>query len=234
MNIGKRLQVEINLIFNVKMKAYSLVGEYAFLLIVNLKYLYLRCEMKRTIFIIFLFFSFFEICLANENKIEILVVYYSRTGNTEDMAVAVAEGAGKIEGVNVQLCNVDSVQMKDLVAAHAIILGSPVYNANTAPKIQQFINRWPFKNSPLKNKVGAAFVTAGGISAGEEIVLTNILKSMLIFGMIVVGGDDWKSAFGASAIVSEKPFSKPVEQRFLSKAENLGKRVAEIAVRLNN
>ena len=190
--------------------------------------------MKRIIFIIILFISFFEFSLANENKIEILIVYYSRTGNTEQMAVAVAEGAKKIEGVNVQLCNVDSVKMNDVKTAHAIILGSPVYNANTAPKIQKFINRWPFKNSPLKNKIGAAFVTAGGISAGEEIVLTNILKSMLIFGMIVVGGDDWKSAFGASAVVSERPFTKSIDQQFLDKAQNLGKRVAEITVQMNN
>lgn len=190
--------------------------------------------MRKIILILIIFFGFFEFSLANENKIEILIVYYSRTGNTKQMAVAIAEGAKKIEGVNVQLCNVDSVQIKDVKTAHAIILGSPVYNANTAPKIQQFINKWPFKNSPLKNKIGAAFVTAGGISAGEEIVLTNILKSMLIFGMIVVGGNDWTSAFGASAIVSEKPFSKSIDQQFLNKAENLGKRVADIAVRLNN
>jgi len=190
--------------------------------------------MKKVVVILIVFFGLFEFSFANENKIEILIVYYSRTGNTEKMAVAVADGAKKIEGVNVRLCNVDSVQMNDVKTAHAIILGSPVYNANTAPKIQKFINRWPFKNSPLKNKIGAAFVTAGGISAGEEIVLTNILKSMLIFGMIVVGGDDWKSAFGASAIVSEKPFSKSIDEQFLSKAENLGKRVAEITVRLNN
>ena len=189
--------------------------------------------MKNVIIILFIFFNFFEFSLANENKIEILIVYYSRTGSTKQMAVFVAEGAKKIEGVNVRLCNVDSIQMKDVKTAHAIILGSPVYNANTAPKIQKFINSWPFKDSPLKNKIGAAFVTAGGISAGEEIVLTNILKSMLIFGMIIVGGDDWKSAFGASAIVSEKPFSKSIDPQFLSKAENLGKRVAEIAVKLN-
>ncbi len=190
--------------------------------------------MKKAIFIIIIFFGLLDFSFAGENKSEILVVYYSRTGNTKILAEAVAEGANEIEGVSVNLCSVDSAKIKDIKSAHAIILGSPVYNANTAPKIQQFINRWPFKNSPLKNKVGAAFVSAGGISAGEEIVLTNILNSMLIFGMIVVGGDDWKSAFGASAIVSEEPFSKSIDEHFINKAKNLGKRVAEIAVKLNN
>ena len=172
--------------------------------------------------------------MAAENKTEILIVYYSRNGNTKLMAESVAEGAREVDGITIKLGSVDSVDIKDVKTAQAIILGSPVYNANTAPKIQQFINKWPFKNSPLKDKIEAAFVTAGGISAGEEIVMTNILKSMLIFGMIVVGGDDWKSAFGASAIISEEPFSNQIEQQFLNKAKNLGKRVAEIAVKMNN
>ena len=76
--------------------------------------------MKNVIFILFIFFNFFEFSFANENKIEILIVYYSRTGSTKQMAVSVAEGAKKIEGVNVRLCNVDSVQLKDVKTAHAI------------------------------------------------------------------------------------------------------------------
>ena len=53
--------------------------------------------------------------------------------------------------------------------------------------------------------------------------------------MIVVGGPDWKSAFGASA-VAEGPFKKEakgeVDELFLGKGEALGKRVADLAVRL--
>ena len=128
----------------------------------------------------------------------------------------------------------DSAKTSDVKWADAVIIGSPVYNANTAPEIQKFINKWPFRNSPMKNKIGAAFVSAGGISAGEEIVLMNILKSMLIFGMIVVGGDDWQSSFGASAIVSETPFDKHVAENFINKAKQLGKRVAEITLKFNN
>ena len=50
--------------------------------------------------------------------------------------------------------------------------------------------------------------------------------------MIVVGGLDWRQAFGASAVVSERPFgsdSSKVEQQFLAKAEALGRRVTTLA-----
>lgn len=190
--------------------------------------------MRNINLVLIILLYLFDFSVANDNKTEILIVYYCRTGSTELMAKAVAEGAREVKGVSVKIFEVDSARIEDVKSADAIILGCPVYNANTAPKIQKFINKWPFKNSPLKNKVGSAFVTAGGISAGEEIVLTNILQSMLIFGMIVVGGEDWKSAFGASAIVSEKPFTKSINEQFINKAKGLGKRVAKIAVKLKN
>jgi len=189
--------------------------------------------MKTNWIIFILLVIFYNFCLANGNEKEILIVYHSQTGNTKLMAEAVAEGAKSCNGVAVKLFSVDSVKITDVTNADAIIIGSPVYNANTAPEIQEFINKWPFKNSPMKNKIAAAFVCGGGISAGEEIVQMNILKSMLVFGMIIVGGDDWKSAFGASAVVAEQPFTDNLNSIFIEKARNLGKRVAEVTKRFH-
>jgi NAD(P)H dehydrogenase (quinone) len=166
----------------------------------------------------------------------VLVVYHSESGNTERMARAVAEGAGAADGIKVVLLAADQATTDDLVSADAIIVGSPVYNANVTPEISRFIASWPFDGEPLKDKIGAAFVTAGGMSAGEEIVQMNILQSMLIFGMIIVGGPDWTQPFGASAVTGEPPFSvdKPedIDEHFLEKGRKLGMRVAETAIRL--
>ncbi len=171
-----------------------------------------------------------------QEPVRILIAYYSREGHTRAMAEAVHRGAASISGVQAVLRSVDSVSVSELLAADAIIVGSPVYNANVAPAVQEFINRWPFQGSPLKDKIGAAFTTGGGISAGEELVQVNLLHSMLIFGMIVVGGPHWQQPFGASAVTEEPPFEpktsrSPVHRRFLQKGEALGKRVASLAVR---
>jgi len=132
---------------------------------------------------------------------------------------------------------VDDVTSDQLVESDAIIVGSPVYNANVSPEISAFIASWPFEGQPLKDKVGAAFVTAGGISAGEEIVQMNILQSMLVFGMIVVGGPDWTQPFGASAITGEPPFdvNEPEEtsEQFKQKGFLLGERVAKITLKIS-
>lgn len=162
----------------------------------------------------------------------VLIVYYSAEGHTKQMAEAVYRGAGSVEGTEARLRSVNEVDSSEVRAADAIIVGSPVYNAAVAPDIQKFINSWPFDGT-MQNKIGAAFTTGGGISAGEELVQVGILHSMLVFGMIIVGGEDWTSAFGASAVTNEAPFLKGnVATEFLAKGESLGKRVAELALTL--
>lgn len=162
----------------------------------------------------------------------VLITYHSETGNTERLAQAVAEGAGSIDGVSVKLLTTAETEDAELLWADAIIVGSPVHNANVSAEVQRFISLWPFENEPLKNKIGAVFVTAGGISAGEEVAQLNLIQSMLVFGMIVVGGPDWTQPFGASAITSETPFStsspEEISEQFLEKGRLLGQRVAKI------
>ena len=183
--------------------------------------------------------KFFKLSLAlllfsiNTQAQNILITYYSKTAHTQSMAEEVAKGASSIPGVQVVLKRIDQTTTKDLLNADAIILGSSVYNANLAPEVVQFMSTWPFEGNPLKDKIGAAFVTAGGISAGEELAQVNILQSMLVFGMVVVGGDDWTSAFGASAITNEGVFkTENLDKLFLQKGFSLGKRVAKIAKKM--
>jgi len=181
-----------------------------------------------------------KLCLVSigiNAQVNILVAYYSRDGHTRSLAEAVSSGAASVNGVNVKLLTVAEVTTADLLGSDAVIVGSPVYNANVAPAVSEFITSWPFEGSPMKDKIGAAFVTGGGISAGEELTQMSILQSMMIFGMIIVGGPDWKTPFGASAITHENPF-KPgkegeIDEMFSSKGYALGKRVAEVAVRFS-
>jgi NAD(P)H dehydrogenase (quinone) len=192
--------------------------------------------MHKTRFIEYISFSvlfWMSVAIAQE-RATILVSYFSQQGHTRTMAEAVARGARSAGAVTVRLLSITETTKEDLLAADAIIVGSPVRNANAASEVVSFMNRWPFEGAPMKDKIGAAFVTAGGISAGEELAQLNILHAMLIYGMIVAGGPDWTSAFGASAITGEPPFDKTgggVAAEFIGKGERLGKRVAELAMK---
>jgi NAD(P)H dehydrogenase (quinone) len=187
--------------------------------------------MKKYLILLFLLIAQFS--YGQTKTKNILITYYSKTAHTQSLAEEVAKGAQSIPGVQVILKRIDQTTTKDLLDADAIIVGSPVYNANLAPELVQFMSTWPFEGNPLKDKIGAAFVTAGGISAGEELAQVNILHSMLVFGMVVVGGDNWTSAFGASAITNEGVFkTEKLDAIFLQKGFSLGKRVATIAKKM--
>jgi len=158
------------------------------------------------------------------------------TGHTRLMAEAVAEGARGEVGAEVRLRSVDEAGAEDLLWADAVVVGGPVRSGNASPEVTTFLNTMPF-GGEMKDKVGAAFTTGGGISAGEELAQVAVLHAMLVYGMIVVGGPDWTGAFGASAITGEEPFTDTpdgirVAPAFLEKARALGRRVAEVAARL--
>jgi NAD(P)H dehydrogenase (quinone) len=185
--------------------------------------------------IVCVFLSFVTSIQAQKNK-KVLVTYYSKNNSTRLMADAVARGVESCKDIQLIFKSIEQTSQEDLLQADAILLGSPVYNANAAPEVLEFIRRWPFENKALKDKLGAVFVTAGGISAGEELVQVNLLHAMMIYGMVVMGGDEWTAAFGASAITHESPFdidaTKKIDTIFLNKGVALGKRVAEWVKRI--
>ncbi|CAB9526967.1 fgfr1op N-terminal like [Seminavis robusta] len=201
------------------------------------------------------------------NPVGILIVY----GPEEDpwqkiMAQAIYEGCQSAASsdfalpTNIQLKTVASATctFQDVLAADAVILGSSVENANVHPAVQQWIDRqWDITRVDGSNaKLGAAFVTAGGITAGQESTLNNLLKTMMVFRMILVGGETWESSFGVAAITAQAPFmpypenddsddvalfppscylppGQLVSPMFLDQARRLGSRVANVAQKLN-
>lgn len=186
---------------------------------------------KALLFILFFFLFKFEILSQPKS---ILITYHSRSGNTEKMAQAVKKGIDEYRDIAVICKTISEVSTQDLLNASAIIIGSPVYNANPSPEILSFIKTWPFDGQPLKDKLGAVFVTAGGFSSGEELVQSSLLHAMMVYGMIVMGGDDWKSSFGASGIHEEDKYnSKQLDPYFLNKGYHLGKRIAEVLKKMH-
>ena len=189
--------------------------------------------------IIFKYLSLFSLSIAltlqsiGQTK-SVLIAYHSVNGHTAQMAKAIQKGIVESSDIKVIMKPANEVSTQELLDASAIIIGSPVYNANPSPEILSFIKSWPFEGQPLKNKLGAVFVTAGGLSSGEELVQSSLLHAMMVYGMIVIGGDDWKSSFGASGIHQEDKYnSKELDPYFLDKGYQLGKRLMEVLKKMH-
>jgi NAD(P)H dehydrogenase (quinone) len=166
-------------------------------------------------------------------KIKILIVYHSRGGHTAAMAKAVAEGAGKSSRSEVTVKPVAEVKCAELLATEALIVGSPVYWSNMAGEVKSFFDRWSTECNvlppafPMRDKVGAAFVTGGETSSGKEIALMTLVAAMLGNRMIVISEGQ---ALGAAATTGEG--KSPLTEKELDEARRLGERVAQVAAAL--
>jgi len=118
--------------------------------------------------------------------VKILVVYYSRSGNTQKMAELIAEGA-RGEGVEVEVKDVESTRVDDLLSADAIIAGSPTYYGGMAAELKKLLDDSVKFHRKLAGKVGAAFASAANVGGGNETTILGILQAWLIHGMIVPG-----------------------------------------------
>ncbi len=154
---------------------------------------------------------------------EILVIYDSRTGNTEKMAFAIAEGANQI-GVEVNVRKVDDTSVQDLLNADGIVMGSPTYYGQMSAKLKALIDKSVKIHGKLRGKVGAAFTSSGGIASGAETTLLSIIEAMLIHGMIVQGRTH-EGHYGAAAVDSPN-------KRELEACQDLGKSVTDLVQKL--
>lgn len=171
---------------------------------------------------------------GEENETNVLIVYYSLTGNTKEMAYAVAEGVRSVEGAAAVVKSVEEVEKDDLVRADGIILGSPSYYANVAAPMKKFIDKWYFEYElPLFDKVGGAFCSGGSRTGGQELVVISILMAMMNNGMIVAGPlyEAW-GTFGATSMTETAPH-EGVDEYELADCRLLGQRIANVANRLN-
>ena len=155
----------------------------------------------------------------------VLIVYDSKTGNTEKMALEVAEGTKQVKGVNVIVKKVDQTNIKDLLKADGIIIGSPTYYGQMSAKTKVLIDKSVEIHGHLEGKVGAAFTSSGETASGAETTLVSMLEAMLVHGMIIQGNPHSKH-YGAAAA------GCPNDEE-LKFCRELGERTALLALKLN-
>jgi NAD(P)H dehydrogenase (quinone) len=151
--------------------------------------------------------------------VKILIVYDSRSGNTEKMAHAVSEGVSE-EGVDVEVKRVDDASVDELPGVDGLILGSPVYYGLPTAKIKEFIDDSVKYHGKLDGKVGGAFASSGGAHTGAETTLMALNEALFIHGM-VIQGTSGSNHYGAASVGA--PDDKDIEN-----CRKLGSRVASL------
>ena len=152
-----------------------------------------------------------------------LIIYDSKTGNTEKMAFLVAEGVRESDGVECVVKRVEDATLEDLIQAQGIIVGSPTYYGGMSGKLKEFFDKSVEIHGKLDGKIGAAFTSSGGTASGAETTVISILEAMLIHGMIIQGDPSGKH-YGMAAVEAPSGKDEKLCRRF-------GRRTAELMKR---
>ena len=151
---------------------------------------------------------------------QVLVMYYSRSGNTKKLAEEIAKGVQEVKDVKCVLKPISEVTKDDFVTSDGIIAGSPVYFGTMAAELKEVFDKFVGIRNHMEDKIGAAFATSADPSGGKETTIISIIQAMLIYGMMVVGDPlDATGHYGVSCI------GAPDQETALNAAK-LGKRVA--------
>ena len=131
----------------------------------------------------------------------ILVLYYSKHGNTSKMAKLIARGVESQEDTSAIIRTVPSVgdedlkpkdalvTQEDLSLCDGLILGSPARFGNMAAPLKTFVDDTGLAwfSGTLSNKPGAVFTSSSSLHGGQEATLLSMIVPLLHHGMLIVG-----------------------------------------------
>ena len=109
--------------------------------------------------------------------VEVLVLYYSRSGRTEALANSVAEGVESVAGASAKVKRVDYATVNDFISCDAVAFGSPNYFSYMAGLMKDFFDKALSIREKVSGKPSVAFTSGGGTSDSALLSLERMISS---------------------------------------------------------
>lgn len=149
--------------------------------------------------------------LFGDTLVQILLLYYSTSGNTDALAKAVADGARSLAQISFK--RVDHATVQDLITGDGVAFGSPNYFGYMAGQMKDFfVKAWSVRNN-VAGKVAVCFTSGGGTSNSALLSIEGMMNSFKLEKVV----DGVRS--------SRKPSDQDLEKR-----RELGKKLADTAI----
>lgn len=177
---------------------------------------------------------------------KIAIVFHSGYGHTKRMAEAVAEGAkGELIAIDAE-GNVTEAQWATLLAADAIVFGSPTYMGSVSWQFKKFADASskPWFGQAWKDKIAAGFTNSASMNGDKLSTLHYLFTLSQQHSMIWVGTgmmpsntkaaqrNDINYVASSSGAMAQTPSDAGVDEMLpgdLETAKLFGVRIAEIA-----
>lgn len=193
----------------------------------------------------------------------VLVLYYSRSGATQEMALQIARGIeqggleARVRTVPAISPNTEAAEpaipdsgalycsIEDLKNCSGLAMGSPTRFGNMAAPLKYFLDTTGdlWLNGDLINKPAAVFTSTGSLHGGQETTLLSMMLPLMHHGMVLAGIPYSEQAlsrtqsggtpYGASHQASLEQ-PKPLSDDEKNLCQAQGKRIAYLASKLNS
>ncbi|MFZ6870990.1 NAD(P)H:quinone oxidoreductase [Undibacterium sp. Di27W] len=141
-------------------------------------------------------------------ELTILVLFYSRHGNTRKMAEFIAQGIESVPGCNALLRTVPAVstvaeatasevpsegapyvELSDLKDCAGLAMGSPTRFGNMAAALKYFLDGTAadWLSGTLTGKPACVFTSTGSMHGGQESTLLSMMLPLMHHGMLMLG-----------------------------------------------
>jgi flavorubredoxin len=155
---------------------------------------------------------------------KVVIIYDSKSGNTETMAKSIAEGAKAVNGVEVLLKKLgEPFSLRILEDADALILGSPARYGHVTLEMRDFLaclrGAQEAGRLELRGKIGAAF---GSYGWDGGVCMERLGRDLGNLGI--------KVQSPVLAQVPPLPYSA-LKEKSIKECRNLGRTVAEKALK---
>lgn len=134
-------------------------------------------------------------------SVNVAIVYYSKSGATELLARAIANGVADNNGVPTLLRINDEeivhgryrndTLLKQLVAQDVLVFGTPTHMGGVAAQFKTFIDATSglWSDGKLAGKTAAGFTTGGSLHGEQDMCLQNLFVFAQQHGMLWMGTD---------------------------------------------
>lgn len=158
---------------------------------------------------------------------KILVLYYSKGGNTRKLAESVAQGVDSVDEAEAVVRSTAEVTKDDFESCVGLAAGSPVYFGTMAADLKRVFDEFISLRKRMEGKVGAVFATGGANGGGQETTMFSIIQAMLIYGMIIIGDPMAATGhYGTTCLGAPDEAAK-------ENGRKLGRRLAEVCLKLH-
>jgi NAD(P)H dehydrogenase (quinone) len=158
---------------------------------------------------------------------KVLVLYDTKSGNTEKMARYVAQGAEEIPHIEVRLRSVEEATADDVFWCDGMAVGSPTYLGAVSWRMKRFWDEMTGKVwGKTDGKIACVFSSSGGWGGGAELTCLSLIIMLINCGYLVFGlpdyvGEAFTLHYGAVTA------REPKREEEIAACRRLGKRLAQ-------